>query len=370
MYNTCAEINLSSLKKNLLNIRKQAGKSKIMAVVKANAYGHGMIPCAKALLKLGKKSPDYFGIATSEEGIELREGSKTTKPILCFGPFEKKDINLYLKYDIIPSITDELQIYDLLTYGNKKKLKVHINIDTGMGLTGIQYYEVIPLIEKLTKKKNIIIDGIYTIFATADKKNKIFAKEQIDRFTGVIDVLKSENIAFGYVHAANSAALLNLPESYFDMVRTGSSLFGFYPSKEAPRTFKILPVMSLYSKVSGIKNLKRGESIGFGRAFISKKNTNVITIPFGYADGFKRNFSNNFKAIIKGRFYPQIGNVSMDRIAFDVGNTKILRGEKVVLLGKVKNSEITIWDWADKINSIPYEITCTIGHRVPRVYKY
>jgi alanine racemase len=369
MLNTCIEINLKNLKRNFLNIRKKAGNRKILAVVKADAYGHGMIPCVKALLEQKKTSPDYFGVATLKEGIELRKGTLTNVPILCFAPFNIDELPLYMKNDIIPSISDELQAAKLLRYNLKKKLKIHINIDTGMGLTGIQYYKAVSFIRELSKKKLIIINGIFTIFATADKKEKTFAFKQLEIFKKTIETLKKENISYGYAHAANSAAILNLPEAYFDMVRTGSSLFGFYPSKESEHSYKVFPVMSLYSRISVIKEIKKGESVGFGRSFISRKDTKIATVPIGYADGFKRNFSNCFYAVIKGKFYPQIGNVSMDRIAFDVGNDKILTGEKVVLIGKEKNAEITLWDWADRINSIPYEITCTIGQRVPRVYK-
>lgn len=369
MYNTFAEINLNNLKKNLLNIRKQTDNKKILAVVKADAYGHGMVQCAKALLELGKKAPDYFGVATPEEGIELRRAIKTDKPVLCFAPFQFEDIQIYIKHNIIPSISDEFQAKKLLNCQLNKNLKIHINIDTGMGLTGIQDYKAMPLIVKLAGKKNIIIDGLYTIFANAYLKDKSFALMQVNKFSKLIDALNKRKVSFGVTHAANSAALLNLPEGYFDMIRTGSSLYGFYPSKETPETIKLLPVMSLFARISVVKQLKKGESVGFGRAFIAKTDTRIATIPFGYADGFKRNFSNNFKALIKGRFYSQIGNVSMDRIAFDVGNDKILIGEKVLLIGSAKNAEITLWDWADRINSIPYEITCTIGQRVPRVYK-
>lgn len=369
MQNTFVEINLKNLKRNFLNIRKKSGTRKVLAIVKADAYGHGMVQCTNALLELGDRRPDYFGVAFLEEGIELRNKTKTKLPILSLAPFQVEDLNLYQKYDIIPTVSDECQIKQLLKLELKKPLKIHLNIDTGMGLTGIPFYKVFEPVKKLVLKKKIIIDGIYTVFASADRKNKFFANEQLDRFNFVIDIFNKAGINCGLAHAANSAAILSLPGSYFDMVRSGCSLYGFYPSKEIEKTYKIYPVMSLYSSVSVTKILRKGESVGFGRSFTAGKDIRIVTIPIGYADGFKRLFSNNFSALIKGKFYPQIGNVSMDRIAFNVGNDKIMPGEKVVLIGKGGKEEITLWDWADRINSIPYEIACTIGRRILRKYK-
>jgi alanine racemase len=369
MQNTFIEINLGNLKRNYLNIRRKIGDKKVLAVVKADAYGHGMIQCANALLELKEKKPDYFGTALLEEGIELRTETGTKIPILNLAPFQIDDISLYQKYDIMPSVSDESQIKQLLKTELKRPLKIHLNVDTGMGITGIPFYKVFEPVKKLALKKKIKIDGIYTIFASADRKNKFFANEQLERFNFILDKLKKAGISYGLVHAANSAAILSLPNAYFDMVRSGSSLYGFYPAKEIEKSYKIYPVMSLYSRVSVIKTLRKGESVGFGRSFVAGKDIKIATVPIGYADGFKRLFSNNFSALIKGKFYSQIGNVSMDRIAFNVGNDKIMPGEKVVFIGKEKNEEITLWDWADRVNSIPYEIACSIGRRIPRKYK-
>jgi alanine racemase len=369
MQNTFVEINLRNLKRNFINIRKKAGERKVLAVVKADSYGHGMIQCAKALWELGDTRPDYFGVALPEEGIELRNETRIKTPILCLAPFQVEDLKVYQKYDITASVSDERQISQLLKLELKKPLRVHLNIDTGMGLTGIPFYKVFEPVKKLALKKKIIIDGIYTIFATADRKNKYFANEQLERFNFVIDKLKKAGIKYGVVHAANSAAILSMPNSYLDMVRSGSSLYGFYPAKEIEKTYKVYPVMSLYSKVSVTKTLRKGESVGFGRLYTASKDIRIATVPVGYADGFRRIFSNNFSALIKGKFYPQIGAVSMDRIAFNVGNDKIMPGEKVVLIGKGGKEEITLWDWADRLNSIPYEVACTIGKRLPRKYK-
>lgn len=369
MPNTFVEINLKNLRRNFLNIRKKAGNRKILAVVKADAYGHGMVECVNSLMGLGAKSPDYYGVAMIEEGIELRKKSNLKKPVLCFAPFQINDLHLFQKYDIIPTISDALQVRKLLKTELRKPFKVHINIDTGMGLTGISYETAFKQISALACKKNLIIDGIYTIFPAANKKDKSFALLQVRKIKELIDVLRSSKIKFGIVHAANSAALLNLPEGYFDMIRTGSSLYGFYPSDESAKPVKIYPVLILISRISVVKRIKKGESVGFGRAFVADRDLTIATVPVGYADGFKRGLSNNFSALIKGKFFPQIGNVSMDRIAFNLENDKILTGEKVVLIGKGGNKEITLRDWAIRLNTIPYEISCSIGQRIPRIYK-
>jgi len=369
MLNTFIEINLNSLKKNLLNIRRKIGNRKILAVIKADAYGHGMIECAAALMETGKKRPDYFGVATVDEAVELRKKTNIKLPVLCLAPFQADDIEEYKKYDITASVSDEAAAERLLKSGLNFKLKIHFNIDTGMGLTGINYNRAFDIIKRLAEKRNITIAGIYTIFAQADKKDKSFSYGQIEKFNALLAELKEKKIEYGIVHAVNSAGFFNLPEAYYDMVRCGSALYGFYPSAEIETNIKIYPVMSIYTKVSVVKKISKGESIGFGRTFIAPRNNTVATVPVGYADGFKRAFSNNFSAIIKGKFYPQAGNVSMDRIAFLVENDKINQGEKVVLLGKAGNKEITLWDWAKKANTIPYEISCSIGKRIQKKFK-
>jgi len=369
MPNTVIVINLKNLKRNFLNIRKKAGNRKVMAVVKADSYGHGMAECVKALASLKKMSPDYYGVAMVEEGIELRKLTGVKAPVLCFAPLQIEDIPKFQKYDIIPSFSDLSQVEELLKLKLKKQLKIHINIDTGMGLTGIPYYQVVEVIALLSSKKELVIDGLYSIFPSADKKDKTFSKLQVNRIKEILHTLKLLKINYGLFHAANSAALLNLPEGYFDMVRTGSSMYGFYPSEESSKSIKLFPVLSLYSRIEVVKRLKKGESIGFGRGFTAPEDINIATIPIGYADGFKRAFSNRFCAIIRGKYYPQIGNVAMDRIAFNLENDKILKGEKVVLMGQGGKKQITLADWGRMLNSIPYEVSCTLGHRIPRIYK-
>ncbi len=369
MRSTFAEINLSNLKYNFLNIRKKVGKCKVMAVVKADAYGHGMVQCVSKLEALGKNKPEYYGVALTEEGIELRKSKTTNQPVLTFSPVDVNEYEEYLKYRIIPSVCSERDLFKLRKYKFNKTLNVHINVDTGMGRLGIPFQSAVDVIKKIAKLEKIRIDGIYTHFATSDEKDKTFANLQLRRFAEVLKKLDSENIDYGIVHAANSGAILDMPDAYFDMVRPGISLYGYYPSHETTESIPLKPVMSLYSKVSTVKKIPKGESVSYGRKFIANKLTTVATLPVGYADGVSRNLTNRMKVIINDRMIKQIGTVTMDRICLNVDRKNVKAGDKAILLGKSKSRKIDAWDWANLLNTIPYEITCNISKRVPRVYK-
>ena len=256
------------------------------------------------------------------------------------------------------------------TFYFNRELKVHVKIDTGMNRLGVDFNNAVGFIKRINDDENFIVDGTYTHFATSDEKNKSFAHLQLKRFKQILDELRKKNINYGLAHSANSGAILDIPESYFDMVRVGVSLYGNYPSLETSESIKLFPVMSIISHVASVKNIDKGDSVSYGRKFIAKKKTKIISVPIGYADGFSRSFTNRFKAIIKGKYYNQVGTVTMDRIMFDVGNDNIKIGDEVILLGKKNKLEITAWDWSKKLNTIPYEITCGISKRVRRVYTY
>ena len=204
-------------------------------------------------------------------------------------------------------------------------------------------------------------------FATSDAKDKTFANLQLKRFLGLIEELKKEGINYGVAHIANSAAILDMPEAYLDMVRPGIILYGYYPSLETSESVKLKPVMSIVSSVASVKVIKKGESVSYNRRFFAEKDTTVATVSMGYADGVNRGLTNKMQAIIKGKIYQQIGTVTMDRIMFNIGADKIKPGDKVTLIGSEKGKTITAWDWAKKLDTIPYEITCNISKRVPRI---
>lgn len=366
MIPTYAEIKLNNLIHNYKSIRKRTNK-KIMAVVKADAYGHGMLECVKSLSSL-KEKPEYYGVALEREALELAESNFIDVPILCFAPFQKTLINTYLRKKIMPTVTSPNQIREIKNLNFRGKLKLHVNINTGMNRLGINHDESVRFIKDLVKTGKVKIDGIYTHFATSDEKDKEYADLQLERFKIVLTKLKKNNIDFGIAHAANSGAILDMPGAYFDMVRPGISLYGYYPSLDTSASLSLKPVMNLYSKLSTVFPLSKGESVGYGRIFSTDKKILCGSIPAGYADGISRALSNKMRVIIGDKLYNQVGRVSMDRININLGSDKKRIDSMVILLGKTKNCKIDAWDWSKLLGTIPYEITCNISKRVPRIY--
>ncbi|MGE5679799.1 MAG: alanine racemase [Bacillota bacterium] len=364
---TIAKINRSNLKFNFLNIKKKVKKAKVCAVVKADAYGHGMIECVKTLLSLDSKKPDYFAVAMLEEAMEFRKAG-FKEPLLVFAPVLKQEARDYVKHNILPTVFTEAHLSYLRETG-KKNIRIHIKIDTGMGRLGVSYTDAVEFIKNVSLDRKFIIDGIYTHFATSDEYDKSYALLQLERFKGIVEELKKDNVNYGLAHCANSGAILDMPDAYFDMVRPGIALYGYYPSNETTESIKLKPVMSLVTAITNIKEVDAGQSISYGRKFIAGKKTRIATASVGYADGYVRGLSNRAEVIIKGKKYPQVGQVCMDRIMFDIGpDGRIKENDEVILLGKSKGSQITAADWAKTLNTIPYEITCNISKRVPRVY--
>lgn len=367
-----AVIDTNNLKKNFLNLRKKANNSKVMAVVKADAYGHCLEIIVNALESLGDRKPEYYAVALVEEGVELRK-LKIRQPILIFDTVTDKTVEKYYKYRLTPNIFSLSHLKILEDFFNKNKsvtkFPVHIEVDTGMNRLGVNHNEAYKFISYVSNLNHFFVDGVYTHFATADERNSNLARLQLTRFTKLIAELKRTKVQYGLAHAANSGAVLNYPDSYFDMIRPGISLYGYYPSLNTTESVKLYPVLSLITQVSTKKTIQPGEIVSYGEKFTAKQKTNIVSLPIGYADGINRNLTNNMKAIIKGKVYQQIGTITMDRIMLDVGNNNVNIGDKVILLGKQKKYQITAWDWSKVLNTIPYEITCAISKRVPRVKK-
>lgn len=365
-----ALINLSNLKKNFSNIRKKVYPAKIMAVVKADAYGHGVLEVVNALNSLPDK-PDYYAVALLDEGIELRKLG-INDPILVFDALINNNLEDYLNFNLIPTVFTTKDLELIKAAKRKihfdKRIPIHIKVDTGMNRLGVHFKDAFEFIKKVSIQNDFVIDGIYTHFATSDVYNSSFAKLQLKRFNQLIKNLRENNIPTGLIHAANSGAIINMPDSYFDMVRPGISLYGYYPSLETNESIKLYPVMSIVSKVASVKRIDKGDTVSYSRKFKAVKSTKIASVSFGYADGYSRRMTNKSFAIIKEKFYKQVGVVTMDRIMFDVGNDDINVGDDVVLLGKSKKHEISGWDWCNILKTIPYEITCNISKRVPRIY--
>ncbi|GJQ63683.1 MAG: alanine racemase [Melioribacteraceae bacterium] len=366
MRSSRAIIHLDNLAYNYNNLRKKAGNRPVMCVVKADAYGHGMVKCVEKFESL-VNPPEYYGVALTEEAVELRKSGVTSRPILIFGPFDSDDITTYHEDDLTPTITDVSNIKFLSDYSGKV-LKVHINIDTGMGRLGISYLKAFEMISKLSENKNVQIDGIYTHLACSDEHDKSYTKLQLMRFGTIVEKLKKHKIKYGIAHAANSGGVIDHPDSYFDMIRPGISLYGYYPSNDTGESVSLKPVMELRARISSVKEIPTGESVSYGRKYIANKPIISGTVAFGYADGYNRLLTNNARAKIGNKIVKQIGRVTMDRIMFDVSEIDTPVGQEIVLMGYSGEFRFTAEEWANICGTIPYEITCNISRRVPREY--
>ncbi len=364
-----AEVNLDNIKFNLKQVKKNIPDStKIMAVVKADGYGHGVLPVAQAALEAGA---DRLAVALPEEGKELRENGFKL-PIQILGEVLPNQIPILIENDLIPTISKIDTVERLNELAAKKDIikKVHVKIDTGMGRIGVFPDEAVAFIKKVNSFENIDIEGIMTHFAKADEKDKSYTYKQWERFKSVIDELKKVDIEIPIKQAANSATIIDLPEFSLNMVRPGIMMYGLRPSHEVDESFKLRPALSWKAKIVYLKEVPPGTGISYGATYITKRKAKIATIPMGYADGFSRLLSNKGEVLINGKRAPIRGRVCMDQFMVDVTDIdKVNIGDEVVLIGKQGNDELTATEMADLIGTINYEITCDITKRVPRVYK-
>jgi len=360
---TWVVINLDKLRNNFRNIKRHLINVKILGAVKAEAYGHGGIEVSKVLKEEGI---DALGVASVEEAVNLKS---LGIPIIILSPTFSFDIPIIVDKGFIPTVTYTSFANQLEKEAERqqKRVKIHIEIDTGMGRTGVQYPEALQFICKIQKKKWIKIDGIFTHFAEAESNDKSFTYLQLERFNHIVNSLQEKAISISYYHTANSAAILNMKSSYFNMVRPGLLLYGLYPKEK--KNVDVSPIMSLKSRICYLKWIGKGDSVSYGRTYKAKKRTNVATISIGYGDGLPRTLSDKGEVIIKGKRVPIIGNVCMDLTMVDVTDIDGIKiGDEVTVIGKEGNEEITADEVARISKTISYEITSNIGPRVPRIY--
>ena len=368
---TWAEIDLDALAHNLQVIRKQVGPDvKVLAAVKANAYGHGAIECAR---RLQQEDVDWFGVALPEEGIELRQAA-ITKPILCLAGFWEGQQNACLQQNLTP-VVYRLETIELLNQAASDRnviADVHVKVDTGMGRLGVRFDEIAHFCERLKGFGNIRVDGLMTHLASADDdQQKAFTSDQLKRFHQAISLFRERGFAPTHIHAANSAGLFSRSESRGNMVRPGGTLYGFtrdvLPAHlESP---PLRPVMSLYTRILLLKNVPRGEKLGYGGTFETPRDSLIATIPIGYDDGYRRALSNRARVIVRGRFAPVAGRVSMDLTLIDVTDIPgVALDDRVTLLGREGDLSISAEELGELSETISYEITCGISARVPRKY--
>lgn len=364
---TWAEIDLKAIEYNYRQVRKHVGKGiNIMAVVKANAYGHGTVEVSSVLEHAGV---DYLGVATTDEAVRLRDhGIKT--PILVMGSVLPSEVGVSVHKDITLTICgDELFEVIRKETGNGEKLKVHVKVDTGMGRVGVWHEDALDLVKKASAQKGINLEGIYTHFSSAGRDD-FFTAYQIEAFEKLLSSIEKNWIKIPLRHAANSIATIDFHKSHLNLVRPGLVIYGMYPKHTFPKLIKLKPALELKTRVVFVKDTPPGRSISYGRTFITQKHTKIATLPIGYADGYGRKLSNKGEVLIKGQRARVVGKVTMDQTMIDVGHIDgVKAGDEVVLIGKQGNDEIRAENLARVAESIAYEVVCGISNRVPRIYK-
>lgn len=361
---TWAEVDLGNLAYNFNLVKKMLAQNvKVMVCVKADAYGHGLVPVAKKLSALGV---DYFGVASIDEGIKLRK-SGINKPILVLGLILKKEIRPLLRHKLTITLCDKELAFALNreACALKQAVNAHVKIDTGMGRIGVFAKEAVEFVRDIGNFKFINIEGIFTHFAFADA-NKEFTLHQISLFERIISGLKNLGIHIPFIHAANSMGVIDYAKSHFNMVRPGLVIYGLYPKQGLK--IKLKPLLSLKTRIIYSKRVPRRYGISYGHIYITKKDTTIVTLPIGYGDGYPRNLSNLASVLIKGRRFKISGRICMDQLMVNVGNTPVKIGDEAVLIGAQGKNRIGAEELAGFAGTIPYEIVCGLGSRIPRLY--
>jgi len=360
-----ATIDLNAFNNNIKNIRDKIGSNlKLLGVLKADAYGHGAVQIARCLKTLGI---DYFGVATLNEALELYIND-IKKNILIFSILSKKDKNIAIDHDFKITAGDENDFLDIIEIAKKKnkKIYIHCKVDTGMGRLGLCPKEATRILEKYSASKYIVIEGIYSHFPASDIKDKTYSIEQLKRFKAFIIQLEKIGIKPKYIHMANSGAILDIKDSYFNMVRPGIIMYGYYPSNYTTKSIKIRPIMTLSTKIMFVKRMKKNNYVSYGLTYMLKEDSYIASIRAGYADGYSRALSNKGKVLINNKEYPIVGTICMDQTLINLGDDYYKPGERVVLFGPEKITADTL---ANLTGTISYEVLCNVSKRAPRLYR-
>ncbi|RKU11877.1 alanine racemase [Candidatus Poribacteria bacterium] len=369
---TWVEIDLSVIRSNAQAIKAYAQGKSLIAVIKADAYGHGAIPVAEAL----RGEAAMYAVATVAEAVELRTAG-VNKPVLVLFNALSVQAQTIIDYQLTPSVYEPTLCNSLsrAVQAQGKSVNVHLDVDTGMNRGGIWYTETVEFVKWLTSLEGIEIEGIFTHFATADEADKSHVHLQLERFKSVLSSLAEINLRPSIVHAANSAAALTLPDAHFDAVRVGLSLYGVYPSSEVKRasTVCLQPALTWKARIISLRQSTQGEGVSYGRTHIVDEPTWLATLPVGYADGYSRALSNRGEVLIGGTKHRQVGSVCMDGSVFQIApsqeaQTDLHIGDEAVLIGRQGDLEITVDQVAEKAGTISYEILTEIGKRAPRIY--
>lgn len=371
LYQTIAKIHLDHIRFNIEGIRSKIGTDrKILIAVKANGYGHGAVTVSRMAEKIGV---DWLGVATVPEGIELRKAG-ISLPILKFSPAFPEEMAAASANQLTLTVCEIRNIEHLEKIARElgTEVNVHLKVDTGMGRIGVSIQEAANLAKFIEENcSHLHLDGVFTHLPVSDESDPVYTEQQIVRFKNVVEQInQSIGRRIHLTHCSNSGGVLGHPSAWLDMVRPGIMIYGFYPGEETPQTIPLKPGLSFLTRVSFLKKVKAGTKIGYGLTWIAPEDTWIATIPAGYADGFNRLFSNNGRVLIKGKSFPVVGRICMDQSMVNLGTeTNVQVGDEVVLIGKSGAEEISCYEWAKKLKTITYEVTCQINSRVERVYE-
>lgn len=368
------EVDQSAIRHNVLAARRMLHpRCKLMAVVKADAYGHGAIACAKTALASGAS---YLGVATVEEGLELREAG-IEAPILILAEPPIESAPLLLAHNIMPAVySPEFALaYAEIADAHNMKAPFHLALNSGMNRIGVRTDEVLEFLHQISFHRALELVGTFTHFATADCPETLDFGIQLRRFNEAIDAMRAAGFNPGIVHAANSAAIFRYPQAHFDMVRLGISLYGFHACDETRNTAVLQPAMSVYARITNVNTVPVSEGVSYGLHYRSPGSVKICTVPLGYADGLRRQLSGSCNFILDGRYCRQVGNICMDQCMFEVdmrsyGTNRRLNpqvGDKVTIIGREGDAVLTISEMAYKLGTIEHEVAIAFSHRMPRI---
>lgn len=371
LYATHARIHLDHIRFNLEGIRKAIGPDrKLLIAVKANGYGHGAVEVSRMAEGAGV---DWLGVATIPEGLQLREAG-IALPILKFSPSFPEEMTAAVQGGLTLALCSrrEAEALQAAALACQLQATAHLKIDTGMGRVGVSLDEAPELARFIdTQCPNLRLQGAFTHLPVSDEADPTFTRDQIARFKATVAAIEATlGRRLELVHCSNSGAVLGHEEAWLSMVRPGIMIYGFYPDAGTPRSIPLQPGMSVLTRISFLKRVKAGTSIGYGRTWVAPEDTWIATIPAGYADGFNRLFSNKGRVLVNGRSCPIVGRVCMDQSMVNLGPEPFAEvGDEVVLIGRSGDQEITVDEWAAALGTITYEVTCQINGRVSRVYE-
>ncbi|MBD2177403.1 alanine racemase [Pseudanabaena sp. FACHB-1998] len=360
------EVDLSAIKHNVQQLKSLlTAPTELMAIVKADAYGHGAIDVSQVAIEAGAA---WLGVATIPEGIQLRHAG-ITAPIVILGATNGIDeIKAIAEYRLQPTICNPKQalIYHEVLATIQEQVSVHLKIDTGMSRLGVNWQEAMAFVQLVQHLPNLEITSIYSHFATADDRDRRFMHLQAQRFEQVITALKAEDFHAPRIHICNTAAMLSEPHLHYDIVRTGLGLYGLYPAPHLQSYLDLRPALTVKARITQVKEISAGTSVSYGQSFIAPQDMKMATVAIGYADGIPRGLSNRIRVSVNGQKVAQIGTITMDQCAIDVSHVPNINvGDVVTFLGS--DSENTADDWANLVGTISWEILCGFKHRLPRI---